>query len=223
MADLGEFGRAIATHDGEPDTFTFCGERFDVPAALSPLPLMRFAWRQKVVDLADEQAKGRRERAQALVDSARNEQERAARFPALSAAELAVTEAGLDRMAAMYEFMRGCLPDDESWARFESAAVRYGVEADVLMEVCSAIFAAVIGRPTSRPSESSDGPWTTGAASTENYAWPEPTPGPPLHLTAWEPDPAPETAPIRVLTENELQRAQIRAQMAPVSQLLAAP
>jgi hypothetical protein len=221
MADLGEFGRAIATHDGEPDTFTFCGERFGIPAALSPLPLMRFAWRQKVVDLADKQAKDRRDRAQEQMDRAFTDTARAVWQPELSAADLAVTEAGLDRMAAMYEFMRGCLPDDESWARFEATAVRFGVDADVLMEVCSAIFAAVIGRPTSRPSESSDGPLTTGAESTGSYGWPEPTPGQPLQPTdSLLEEPLP---PVRVLTENELQRLQIRAQMAPVGQLLAAP
>lgn len=220
MADLGEFGHAIATHDGEPDTFRFYGEVFEVPAALSPLPLMRFAWRQKVVDQAAEQAERRRDRAQALMDSARSEVERASRQPEWSAAELAVAEAGLDRMATMYEFMTGCLPDPGQWARFEQAAVRNHAQADELMAVCSAVFAAVAGRPTSRPSESSDGPWTTGAESTVNSGWPEPTPGqPPQPTDSLLAEPLP---PVRVLTENELQRLQIRAQMAPVGQLLAA-
>jgi hypothetical protein len=222
MADLGEFGRAIATHDGgEPDTFTFYGERFEVPAALSPLPMMRFAWRQKTYALADEQAKRRRDTAQKRMDAARNDAERAVVQPELSAAALAVDEVGLDLMATMYEFMTGCLPDESTWQRFQRVALEHAAPADELMGVCSAIFVAVSGRPTSRPSESSDGPWTTGVESTVSYGWPEPTPGQlpqPTESLLEEPLP-----PVRVLTENELQRLQIRAQMAPVGQLLAAP
>lgn len=218
MADLGEFGHALAELDDEPDTFRFHGEQFQIPAGVSPLPMMRFAWRQKVVNQAEEQATAKREAAQAQMDRAYSDAARAVHQDTLTAAEMAQTEASLDRMACMYEFMQGCLPDEDEWQRFQRTAIKHRVQADELMQVCSAIFAAASGRPTSRPSGSSDGPSNTGDTSTGVSASPGPTGGPRPPDTAWEPDPN----QVRVLTAAELQRRQFFSDTVPVGELLAA-
>ena len=219
MADLGEFGQALITHDGTPDTFRFHGEQFEVPAALSPLPLMRFAHRTKLNQVAEEQANRRMERAQAVMDAARSEHARTVAQPELTAAAEAVMEAQLDNMAAMYEFMQGCLPDESTWQRFQLVALRAGSSAEELMGVCSAIFAAVTGRPSSRPSEFSDGPSSTGGTSMDDYVSPAPTSGQP------PPSAGSAAAPsgldrLRALTALERQRAEMRGHMKPVRELL---
>jgi hypothetical protein len=64
VADLGEFGRELADLDDEVDVFTFHGEFFALPARMSALPLLRFAWRGKVLEQRVAQAKSARARAQ---------------------------------------------------------------------------------------------------------------------------------------------------------------
>jgi hypothetical protein len=210
VANLGEFGRAIVEHAGEPDTFTFYGERFEVPARLSPLPMMQFAWRTKLHQQADEQSKDRVARCRATLDRAPHGPARDLAATELEAAELADNEVQINLMAAMYEFMRGCLPDESTWQRFQQVAMVNGADAGELMEVCSSIFTAVSGRPTSRPSDLSDGPSRIGDGSTDDAGSPDPTLGRPLH----------STGSVVELTPLERQRREALEQMVPVGQLL---
>lgn len=71
----------------------------------------------------------------------------------------------LEALAVMYDMIEQCLADDE-WARFEAAADKNRADGDDLMKVVSDVFEVVSNRPTSRPSESSDGPQTTSERST---------------------------------------------------------
>lgn len=83
----------------------------------------------------------------------------------------AVAEAGtqaeeLAGLAAMHELMRDCLAAGD-WPRFQKVAADNKAEADELMEVCGAVYAAVTGRPTRRPSASVDGSSETTGSSRE--------------------------------------------------------
>jgi hypothetical protein len=211
VANLGEFGRAVVEHTGEPDTFTFYGERFEVPARLSPLPMMQFAWRTKLHQQADEQSKDRVSRCQGTLDRAPAGPARDLAATELAAAELADNEVQINLMAAMYEFMRGCLPNEAMWQRFQQTAMVNGAAADELMEICSSIFAAVSGRPTSRPSDSSDGPSSIGDGWTDGAGSPDPTAGQPVRDM---------DSVVVELTPLERQRREALAQMVPVGQLL---
>jgi len=169
MADYGEFGRALAVAEGEPDIFTFHGEPFILPAAMSALPLMRFAWRGKVIDQQLEQARSAKARA---VTPEQKDQ-----------AAAAEGQAEMEALSAVYEFLRASLPDPQDWARFEEVAIRVGAGQDELMGVCNQIYQAVTGRPTRRPADSSAGPSTTGTPSTDapaSQAWEEPAGPPPM-------------------------------------------
>lgn len=169
MTDYGEFGRALAVASGEPDIFTFHGEPFILPDRMSALPLMRFAWRGKVIDQQLEQA--RSAKARAITPEQQDE------------AAAALGQAEMEALSAVYEFLRASLPAPQDWARFEEAAIRVGADQDELMGVCNAIYQAVTGRPTRRPADSSAGPSTTGTSSTDAPAspgWAEPTAEPPV-------------------------------------------
>lgn len=213
MADLGEFGRARAVAHGEdldPDSFRFHGERFEVPQALSPLVLMEFAYEAKVNHAAHEQATARQGKAQGVLDQSSSPAQRAVAQDELTAAETAVSTANTMHMAAMYSYIRECIGDAQ-WPRFRAVVLREAVDDDELMDVCADIFSAVAGRPTRRPSGSSDGPSSTGVTSTDGSDSPGATPGQALMGQVLDIQPR--------LTEAEEQMRQFRELMVPVDQL----
>lgn len=215
MADLGEFGRAVADYHGDEDTFRFRGERFVVPALLSDLVLMEFTAEVKRLQRAATDAEARRDNARAVAARAATAQEREAAEREASAAETEILSADSEGTEAQYAFIRGCIGDGQ-WRRFRDVAVRAGVGGDELMDVCARIYEAVAGRPTRRPSDSSDGPSSTGDGSTASSASPEPTGGPAR--------PAADSSVIlgEVIELSPAQRQQMafRAQMVPVEALL---
>jgi hypothetical protein len=191
VADLGEFGRELADIDDEPDVFTFHGAFFALPARMSSLPLLRFAYRGKVIEQRNAQAKAAQARA-------RTPEERAA-------AEQAEGNADMEALSAIYEFLQASLPDD--WDRFAEVAIANGSDHDELLAVCNRIYAAVTARPTRRPADSSGGPSTSGDGSTDAPAWQESA------ALGSQPDPAPALAQ---RTSRDEQRAAYLAGMRPV-------
>ena len=177
MAELGEWGRAVADYHQEPDTFRFYGEKLEVPAALSSLILMEFTATVKQLQRDVTAAEARRDQATALAERAGTAEEREAHEAEAKAAEVDIMSADSAGTEAQYAFIRGCIGDGQ-WDRFRRAAVANGVQGDELMNVCARIYEAVAGRPTRRPSGLPDGPSSTGDGSTGNSASPEPTPGP---------------------------------------------
>lgn len=84
----------------------------------------------------------------------------------------AVAEGGtqaeeLAGLAAMYELLRDCLAPGD-WSRFQKVASDNKVEAEELMEICGAVYQAITGRPTRRPSVSAGGSSNTSASSREH-------------------------------------------------------
>lgn len=67
-------------------------------------------------------------------------------------------------LAAMHELLRDCLAPGD-WARFQKVASDNKVEAEELMQVCGAVYEAVSGRPTRRPSASVGGSLSGTASS----------------------------------------------------------
>ena len=68
-------------------------------------------------------------------------------------------------MAAMYDLLKACIAP-AAWDRFERVADESKCDGDTLFGVVRDTFAVIAGRPTSRPSDSSDGSPTTGTRST---------------------------------------------------------
>jgi len=90
-------------------------------------------------------------------------------MPLMRFAKLARTGIGsedFEGMAAMYDLLKSCIADHE-WDRFEQVADSNRVDGDTLFEVVKDTFAVLAGRPTSRPSDSSDGPTPTSTSSTD--------------------------------------------------------
>jgi hypothetical protein len=90
-------------------------------------------------------------------------------MPLMRFAKLARTGIGsedFEGMAAMYDLLKSCIADHE-WDRFEQVADENRVDGDTLFEVVKDTFAVLAGRPTSRPSDSSDGPTPTSTSSTD--------------------------------------------------------
>lgn len=59
-------------------------------------------------------------------------------------------------LAAMYDLLETCIADSE-WDRFTDHATKTRADGDELMAVVGQVFEVLSGRPTSRPSDSSDG------------------------------------------------------------------
>lgn len=70
----------------------------------------------------------------------------------------------LEGLAAMYDLLEQCI-DPGDWPRFERAADESRADGDELMAVVQDVMAVVSGRPTSRPSDSSDGSQTMSTSS----------------------------------------------------------
>lgn len=215
MADLGEFGRARAAayadagEPVEPDTFRLDGETFTVQEALSSLVLMEFAWAVKAGQVEQDTADALEAQARAALDTATSAAVRDAAEADLVAAQTRKATAETAAAADMYAYIRACIGDRE-WTRFRAAVLRLGLNTDELMDICAAIYSAVAGRPTVRPSRSSGGPSNTGVGSTGGAASLGVTPG--LSLPGpGSPEP---------LSAAERQRAEFAALMAPVGDLL---
>src|SRR5690348_16012913 len=67
----------------------------------------------------------------------------------------------LEGLVAMYDLLEQCLAPEE-WQRFQNTADLNRADADELLAVVTKVFEVLSERPTSRPSDSSDGPSTTG-------------------------------------------------------------
>ena len=75
--------------------------------------------------------------------------------------EVGETPAG---MAAMLALIRSSV-DEAEWPKFRATVRRHRPTPEVLMELAMAVVQRETGRPTERPSDSSDGPSTTGESS----------------------------------------------------------
>jgi hypothetical protein len=150
MALIGTFGRELDVSELEPDYFAFHGEHFTVPARVSALPIMRFAW-------ATNAANGRSNTAQSAERRARTEADKIAAKKEQAAAEM-------DMLAALHVFLRDTIGEHQ-WEQFERLAQIHGDDIEEIMHVAQAIYATVVDRPTQRPSDSSDGPSTSGTGS----------------------------------------------------------
>lgn len=218
MAQLGEFGRARADVVGEPDTFRFHGEAFEVPAGISAVVLMDFVAATKDAEALREDSSARLERARTRIERARSDAERTVAQAAMDGADRDLISSSNDLLAGMHAYVRGCLPDEASWQRFNGVCRRDAVEIDELMDVCAAIFQAVAGRPTRRPSDSSDGPSNGGGGSTDGAGSPVETGGP-RPLDSY-PTVLGEVVDTQPETDNERARREMLAQMRSVDDLL---
>jgi hypothetical protein len=66
----------------------------------------------------------------------------------------------LDGLAAMYDLIEACIAPQD-WDRFQRVAIKAKADDKDLFAVVREVMAMVSGRPTRRPSDSSDGPATT--------------------------------------------------------------
>jgi hypothetical protein len=161
---LGEFGAELAAVDAadDPDTFLFHGHEFTLPAKVSSMPALRFAYNAQQVIAAEGQARAAAQRAR--TDEGRAEADRR------------MGEVQLMANAGLYTYLRDILAGPGEWERFEAVAAEFGADEDELLEVAQKIMAAVAARPTRRSSGSPAGPSTTGDGSTGDSAS---TPSPP--------------------------------------------
>lgn len=160
---IGSFGREVDVDELEPDWFTFHGEQFTVPARVSALPIMRFAWATNAADGRSNTADSRLRRAVTEDERTRAKAEKAA--------------AEMDALGALHVFLRDTIGEHQ-WESFERLARIHGDDIDEIMRVAQAIYATVVDRPTSRPSDSADGPSTSGTGSPVGSVSQEPTAGP---------------------------------------------
>ncbi len=94
--------------------------------------------------------------------------DRMAALPVMRFADAAMRGADTDTFegqAAMYALLKSCFTEQD-WERFEDIATRERATSDDLWAVVQEVFAAAAGRPTGRPSDSSDGP----ALTSESFA-----------------------------------------------------
>jgi hypothetical protein len=153
VAIVGDFTPTETTDpQADPDTFTYFGEEFEVPATVGTAALLRFAWLMK--GALDQSSRGEQAKRRALTDEAR------------ARANAEIIEADLSASAAMYDLLRACLGDTQL-QDFLTTADLNGVTQDALMEVCDRIQGVIAGRPTKRSADSSDGPSTNGPTSTD--------------------------------------------------------
>jgi hypothetical protein len=95
-------------------------------------------------------------------------------------------------LAAMYDLLEECLTPRD-WARFEAHALRSKATSDQMMELVKETYQALSGRPTVRPSDSSDGQPATVESSEAGSSSPVtrvldsiPEGRPDLKLAVWE-------------------------------------
>lgn len=118
-----------------------------------------------------------------------------------AAATSGVQTDDLEALAVTHDMIRDCLADGE-WPRFQRVATVNRARTEDLMPICRVIWQVLSGRPTIRPSDSSDGPSSIGENSPEPSSSeapsesmarpptsPQPTPTPPTP----QPTPSPPT------------------------------
>ncbi len=79
-------------------------------------------------------------------------------------AQSGVDSADMAGLAAMYDLLEQCIAPAD-WQRFQTAADRSRADGDDLMGVVRDAIEAISARPTSQPSDSSDGPTATPPSS----------------------------------------------------------
>lgn len=89
-------------------------------------------------------------------------------MPLLTFAKLA--EGGADShemaaLAAMYDLLEQCI-DRRDWEKFKAHATKVRADHEDLLELVGKTMEVLSGRPTERPSDSSDGPPPTRESST---------------------------------------------------------
>jgi hypothetical protein len=152
MASLGDFTPEIRTDVvADPDTFTFCGEEFELPPTSGAGSFLQFAFKMK---LAQEQG----ERGESAEKRARTDEGRAA-------ARVEKSQSDMNAMSAVYSLLTSVLGESQM-DRLARAIDRSGVPIDQVFGLVNQIEAAVSARPTKRSSDSSAGPSTTGESST---------------------------------------------------------
>ena len=75
-------------------------------------------------------------------------------------AQAGADSSDLEGLAAMYDLLEQCIHEDD-WVRFQKVATRVKADDKALFGVVREVMATVAGRPTRRPSDSSDGPPST--------------------------------------------------------------
>lgn len=88
---------------------------------------------------------------------------------------IAVTDVdanAIEGLAALHDVYESLLTE-EDWPRFKALAKKERVSGDELNELLRLLMEAMSGRPTSRPSDSSDGPSPTGENSKGDFSSPE--------------------------------------------------
>lgn len=108
-----------------------------------------------------------------------------------------IAEQGIDAnemrgLAAMHDLLENCLTPRD-WQRFQDHATRVHATADEIMELVKSTYQALSGRPTKRPSSSSDGQPPTVESSGAGSSSPVirviesiPANRPDLKLAVWE-------------------------------------
>lgn len=82
------------------------------------------------------------------------------------AAKSGVDTDDLAGLTAMYDLLEQCIAP-EDWQKFEEHATKQRADGEQLMGFVAEVMAVITDRPTSRPSDSSAGPSTTPASSTD--------------------------------------------------------
>ncbi len=160
--DVGDFTPTQTTDpEAEPDTFTYFGEQFDIPATVGAGSLLQFTY---YIKMADGQAK----RGDAALRKALTEE-------AKMRANVEKVEAELNATSAVYKLLASCLGESQM-DRLLRAVDANGVQPEGLMELCNNIQEAVAARPTRRSADSSAGPSTNGSGSTDAGSGPTETP-----------------------------------------------
>jgi hypothetical protein len=83
------------------------------------------------------------------------------------AAKSGLDSADMEGLAAMHDMLEQCIADDD-WPRFEDHATKTHADHEELLQVVKDVTVILTGRPTSRPSDSSDGPKQTSPTSVED-------------------------------------------------------
>lgn len=82
-----------------------------------------------------------------------------------AAAKRGLDTGDMEAMAAIYDMLADCI-DPRDWSRFEADMTAKKAQPEDMLPVVQQTIEALSARPTSRPSDSSDGPPTTGGTST---------------------------------------------------------
>jgi hypothetical protein len=116
-----------------------------------------------------------------------------------------------EQWAVLYTLCESVIHADD-WGRFQAAALREHADDKALMLIVRQVLRGETGRPTRRPSDSSDGPGSTPESSEPDSSSPEeeePEPRPDLHtrvVRRLEAEGRPDKA-LMVLMAQERQRA----------------